>query len=840
MDLTTYKDDAPARPLTDIQSGLSEQQISEHISEGLINGVIDVPTKSVKQILKSNFFTLFNILNVILALMVIVVGRYKSALFLGLVFCNVFIGLIQELRSKKTIDKLSLLSAPRASVLRCGEITSVDIKDVLLDDIMILQAGNEICADCVVVDGEVEVNESLLTGEQDPIVKHIGDNMMSGSFIVSGYAKAQVTKIGQDNYASKISAGAKYIKKTNSEILRSVNGIIRLMTFIIIPLSMILLLKNLANIDGLKDFADVMETTVGQIIGMIPEGLVLLTTLVFAASVIRLAKHKTLVQDLYCIETLARVNVLCLDKTGTITTGSMQVDSIIPLTVDESEISLALSAMVGSLSDNNPTFNALKEAYVNNPNWKVLSIVPFSSARKFSAVSFDKHGSYIVGAGEFILKDKYSEIADVVAGYSAEGKRVLTLCHTNEQLTEDNLPSELTVLGLVLITDQIRPEAYETLAFFAEQGVDIKVISGDNPITVSKIASKAGLAGADKYVDASTLTTTEDLERAILNNKVFGRVTPDQKLAFVKILKKYGKTVAMTGDGVNDVLALKEADCSIAMASGSDAARNVSSLVLLDNNFASMPKVVAEGRRGINNLQRSSSLFLIKTIYATIFALLFVFIPYVYPFKPIQLTLISSALVGMPSVILALEPNREVIKGSFINNAITSALPGSLCVILTIMIMLVFANLKIPSIQFYGLDLVQQSTLATIILGMVMAQILYKICMPFSVLRSIVFTLAILSFITCILFFSGFFSINPVQQFNTQMIAIIIPILVLTYPFMILCRKIVSLYFEKSKFDLMEKLLEVSENISLATNKEAMLKLKSEEAKKLELPNKGK
>ena len=598
-------------------------------------------------------------------------GSPRNALFMGVILSNIVIGSFQGVRAKHTIDKLSLISAPKAVALRDGQRYTVKVEDVVLDDILIFGAGNQICADATVVGGECEVNESLLTGESDPIVKRPGDPLLSGSFVVSGTCSAQVEHVGAESYANKIAGDASYMKKRNSEIMNSIDFIVKIIGFAILPIGGVLFWKQFFVLgDTLQNS---VVSTVAAMVGMIPEGLVLLISLAFAVSVIKLSARKTLVQDMYCVETLARVDTLCLDKTGTITEGSMQVDDIVPLEGFTAEqMKEALKALVNTLEDSNPTFMAIKEWLADSPPppWKAAETVPFSSARKWSGAYFSGRGCYVMGAGEFVLGGAFGPYKARAEGYSKNGQRVLLLARADRSFDDKALPEGMKPMGLVLISDKIRKEAPRTLRFFADQGVDLKVISGDNAVTVANIARKAGLSNADKYVDATTLRTEEDVKRAVKEYAVFGRVTPQQKLSFVKALKEDGHTVAMTGDGVNDVLALKEADCSIAMASGSDAARTVSNLVLLDSNFASMPVVVQEGRRSINNLQRSSSLFLVKTIFSALIGVLFIFINYSYPFQPIQQTLISSLTIGVPSFILALEPNNDRLCGRFINNVI--------------------------------------------------------------------------------------------------------------------------------------------------------------------------
>ena len=753
--------------------GLSLQQVEQRVAQGLVNHHTEVPTKTIPQIIKGNVFTLFNLINVILAVLVLMVGSYKNVLFMGVIICNTLIGTFQEIRAKKTIDRLSLISAPRAKVLRDGVKEQIPVNELVLDDVMVLEAGNQVCSDAVVVSGECDVNESLLTGESDPVSKKPGDVLMSGSFIVSGTVHARVEHVGAENYAARISSGAKYIKKPNSEIMNSINLIIKVIGFIIIPLGAILFYKQIfvAN----QPFDEAIVSTVAAIIGMIPEGLVLLTSVVLAVSVIRLSQHKTLVQELYCIETLARVDVLCLDKTGTITEGDMQVEEVLPLgTASLEQAEQALAALVHSLDDSNPTFYALKDRYGEvECSWKSTALLPFSSAKKWSGAAFPQ-GSFVLGASEFILREGYEAIRPTVEQYSAQGSRVLLLARSSAAFRGKELPGQLEPMALILIGDKIRPEARKTLEYFDDQGVDLKIISGDNAVTVANIAKRAGLKEADRFIDASTLQTEEEVKAAAEQYSVFGRVTPQQKLQLVQALKEKKHTVAMTGDGVNDVLALKEADCSIAMASGSDAARNVSQLVLLDSNFASMPKIVAEGRRSINNIQRSSSLFLVKTIFSVILGLIFVFINHPYPFEPIQLTLINAVTIGIPSFFLALEPNKERIQGRFIYNVIRKSIPGALVVVLGVIASVVIGD-------YMQLTGDQISTVAALVTATAGFCVLYRVCKPFQLWRRLLFGALLCIFILALLLFRTLFAFEAP---TLHMLLLLLPQMLLCYPVM--------------------------------------------------------
>ena len=659
---------------TFLQNGLSTEQVKNQMLLGKQNGSPDTPTKTVGEIIRTNTLTFFNLVNVILGVLVLLTGSLKNCLFLGVIICNTVIGIFQEIRAKKVIDKLSLISAPKVTVLRDGESKELHSAEIVLGDLMLLTTGRQVCADCTVLEGECEVNESLITGESDPVLKRTGEELLSGSFIVSGNVRAEVIRVGADSFASKITAGAKYLKKPNSVMLRSLDRIIKAIAICIVPMAIGLFLN--AILVSEQETNRAVVSTVAALIGMIPEGLYLLASVVMAVSVIRLAAGKTLAQDMYCTETLARVDVLCLDKTGTITEGIMQVEGT-ELLQKDFPLDKAMTAFCGCICDDNPTFNAVKSHW-GCGNTKPLRTLPFSSARKWSGAEFQQ-GSFIFGAPEFVLKSGYEQIRRQCERAQREGLRVLLAACSKNKFNGHELPENITPAALIFIGDVIRQEAPDTLAYFRRQGVDVKIISGDNPVTVSRIARRAGVEKAEMAVDASTLNDDEIFEAA-RKYSVFGRVTPDRKLALVKALKAQGHTVGMTGDGVNDVLALKEADCSIAMQSGSDAAKHVSSLVLLDGNFASMPKVVAEGRRSVNNIQRSGTLFLTKTVYAFLLALIFVFLPLPYPFQPIQLTLISVTTIGIPSFFLALEPNTEIIKGQFIRNILRLAFPRGFAV----------------------------------------------------------------------------------------------------------------------------------------------------------------
>ena len=738
--------------------GLTTKEVNNLKNQGLVNYKTDVKTKTIGQICMTNFFTLFNFLNLALAFAIFFVGEYKNLLFMGVVICNTLISTIQEIRSKLTVDKISLLNEPTATVIRDGKEQKIDIYDIVLGEVIKLGPGNQISTDSKIIEGEILVNEALITGESEPETKKKGEELLSGSFVVSGHCYAETIHVGKDNYTAQISAEAKYLKKVNSEIMNFINRIIKYISIAIVPIGILLFIHQLG-LDG-NTFNQAVVNVVAALIGMIPEGLVLLTSTVLAISVIRLSKYNVLVQEIYCIETLARVDTICLDKTGTLTKGEMEVTKIIPLNMTNmKEITAALGKMSYHMDIDNQTMEAIHRKYAEPNDDKVEEIVPFSSAYKWSGISFEKE-SYILGAPEIVLKDK-KNIQKELENYTAEN-RVVLLAKSKQKLNK-KIPTDVYPIALVLINDKIRKEAKATLKYFKDEDVDIKLISGDNPKTVAGVAKKVGLENI-KYIDMSN--NNIPIENIVEEYNVFGRVKPDQKKQIILALKAKGHTVAMTGDGVNDVLALKEADCSVAMNSGSDAARNVSQLVLLDSNFASMPKVVSEGRRSINNLQRSSSLFLCKTTYATLLAIIFLFLAKSYPFIPIQLTLTSMVTIGIPSFILALEPNNERINGRIIINVLRKCLPTALTIVANILIIIALPEL-------FRLSKDEISTLAVILTGFTGFMLLYRISVPFNNLRRILFVSLISIFVFAIVFLKDLFSLTVLTP-NLVILALIL------------------------------------------------------------------
>lgn len=735
--------------------GLTSAQVEERVAEGAVNVDAGVKTRSIKRIAIENICTLFNAVNAILALFVLFTGSYKNMLFMVVIVCNTAIGIVQEIRSKRTTDKLSIVASSKATVLRDGQEVELPLDQLVRDDIIILGRGDQVPADAVVVSGTCDANESLLTGESDLIKKAEGDTLMSGSFVNAGTVHARLTHVGAESYAAKISAEAKQRKAINSEIMTSLNGIIKFVSILIFPVGAALFASEYFLLGTERNSA--ILSTVSALVGMIPEGLILLTSTVLAVAVVRLARHQVLVQQLYCIETLARVDTLCLDKTGTITSGKMEVATVEPVgQADPAELDAAFASIARADEDPNETAQAILEHYKNSavPTLPVARMVPFSSDKKWSGCVFEGGQAYVMGAAQFVLGEAFAQVEQQANALAADA-RVLLLARVDGFDADGNIQGTPTPLGFVAIHDQIRPTAAQTIAYFKEQGVDLKVISGDDPRTVSGIAAKVGIPNADHYVDATTLKTEEDIDRAIAENSVFGRVKPEQKKAFVLALQEKGHTVAMTGDGVNDTLALKASDCSIAMAAGSDAARNVAQLVLVDNDFASMPKVVAEGRRSINNLQRSASLFLVKTLLSITLAVLFIFMPWQYPFQPIQMTLISTFTIGIPSFVLALEPNRDRIRGRFLENVIVKSVPGAICAVVTIV------AVNIVGYEVLHIDYAHVSTLCVLLTSWIGVQLVVKLSWPLTPIRVGLLVVVIGGTVLGATFLHNLFGIEP-------------------------------------------------------------------------------
>ena len=657
--------------------GLTQAEVEARIADGQVNAIQDSSNRSVKDIVMGNTLTFFNFINIVLLALVLSVRSYKNMLFIFIIIANTLIGIFQEIKAKITLDKLKILTVSHVDVIRDGVKKSVTVSELVKDDVILLKSGGQIPADGVILDGEVDVNESLLTGESDSIHKTCGSKVLSGSFVTSGKAMCLLTEVGHDCYMEKLSSEAKQFKRYKTELQRNLDTILKFISIIIVPLGIILFAKQYW-ISG-STYEQAALDTVAAVLGMIPEGLVLLTSVALALGAVRLARRSTLVRELFCIETLARVDTLCLDKTGTITEGHLCVQGEESVKEDV-DLEQLMGRMVGALGDENETFQALRQHYKRNQSTNTKLVLPFSSERKFSGVVFEGEGTYLMGAYQFIFPQADPAVLEKIAEYASQGLRVLTVAHSPNEMTDYTLAEDFEIVGFVFMTDVVRKNAPDILGYFEEQGVDLKVISGDDPVTVAAIAARAGLKDADKYIDATTIHTDEEMEDAILKYSVFGRVTPKQKQQMVRLLKQNGRTVAMTGDGVNDVLALKDADVSIAMASGSEAAKNTANLVLLNSDFASLPHIVNEGRRVINNIKAAASMFLIKTGFSVLTALLTIIVGQNYPFQPIQLSVINGCAVAIPTMLLQLEPSFQKVNKHFFREVLRMSMPAAITI----------------------------------------------------------------------------------------------------------------------------------------------------------------
>ena len=748
-------------PLTRVQAdpgiGLSAEQVKERFACHADNYKVESSTMSVSDIVKSNVFTYFNLVFAIIAVLLSIVGAWRDMLFLPIIVANTCIGIIQEVHSKKVLDKLSILNAPQSVVIRDGKKAKISADKLVLDDVVEFTAGSQIPADAKVIDGELQVNESLITGESDEITKRAGDQLLSGSFVVSGKAYARLEKVGKDSYISKLTLQATKSKKgEQSEMIRSLDYLIMVMGIIIIPIGIALFVQSFIYNEG--TLHDSITGMVAAIIGMIPEGLYLLSSVAMAVSSVRLAQKKVLIHDMKCIETLARVNVLCVDKTGTITEPGMHVYEVELLDgVDEDATTKILADVVRAQNRDNATMEALQAHFTENGGMHAKEVFSFSSETKFSGAIMEDGKSYVIGAPEFVLRSQFEEYQEQIAEYSSKGYRVLVFGEYEGTLTKKPLTEPVVPMGFVMLANPIRKGAKETFTYFAENEVEIKVISGDNPLTVSVIAKEAGIANAERYVDASVLKTKSDYYNAVEEYTVFGRVTPNQKRMLVQALKAHKKTVAMTGDGVNDVLALKDADCSVAMASGSDAASNVSQLVLLDSDFSRMPSVVTEGRRVVNNIERTAALYIVKNIFSMLLAVFSVILLLDYPLEPTQVSLISMFTIGIPSFILALEPNKNPIRGHFLTNVLVKALPAGLTDFIVVSGLVIFC-------REFSVDLDCLSTSCTILVAIVGFMILYRIAKPMNVGHIIMMIGVIAGWLFCMLFVSKFFAITSISK----------------------------------------------------------------------------
>ena len=817
------------RKEADARQGLSKAEVDDRVARDAVNHAVGSASKSQKEIICSNIFTYFNLLFFIIAVMLIAVGSFRDLTFLPVIIANAAIGIFQELRSKKVLDNLTILNAPKNTVVRDGQEQVIAAEELVLDDIIILSAGNQIPADAVVLEGEVLVNEALLTGESDQITKKKGDELLSGSFIVSGECRARIDKVGSDSYIAKLTLEAKEMKDGEvSEMIRALDRLVKIVGIIIIPIGIILFSQQ--HFINETPIRESVTATVAAIIGMIPEGLYLLASVALAVSVMRLASQKVLVHNMKCIETLARVDVLCVDKTGTITDNTMTVKKVLPLrktvvkredslqkaqegTADTTEANsaeegiadqkqlagnvqkkqetqdkgsgvegsdteetpaftaeeaaafeLAVGDFAAAMATDNITMKAIKEYFRKRSGKRPEKVIPFSSATKYSGAVFED-GSYVLGAPEFILRESYEEYSSQIERWSRQGFRVLVFAEYPGTLTGEALTEPANPLGMILVANPIREKAPETFRYFAEQGVAIKVISGDNPVTVSEVAKEAGIANAESYVDASTLQDYEELYAAAKRYTVFGRVTPDQKRQLVSALKHMGHTVAMTGDGVNDVLALKDADCSIAMASGSDAASQVAQLVLLESDFSKMPSVVAEGRRVVNNIERTASLFLVKNIFSLFLSIFSIVLLVNYPLEPSQISLISMFTIGIPAFFMSLEPNTDRINGHFLSNVLFKALPGGLTDFLVVSCLYTFC-------MEFSVNETDVSTSCTVILAIVGLMILFKIASPMNRFHWILWFSMMGGLVYCIIFMRKIFAITSISRQSMMLLLV--------------------------------------------------------------------
>lgn len=767
--------------MADSEYGLNSQQVAERFEAGYDNREIAPPTKTVKEIILTNTFTYFNIVFFVLALCVILVGSWYNLTFMGVVVANTFVGIFQELKSKRTLDKMNLITSPKGTAVRQGETVTLKTTELVRDDIVIFSAGSQIFADAEVVSGQCHVNEALITGEADEIKKEPGDQLLSGSFVINGSCRARLTQVGADSYVSRLTIEAKKQQGAGEgEMMRTLSKLVKWIGILLIPLGAAMCFKEIYMLQ--RSVADGVVSTVAALVGMIPEGLYLLTSVALMTGILRLIRKKTLVHEMACIETLARVDTLCVDKTGTITENKMIVDDIHLLCPDryiEEDVRLIMRDYVAAFESDNDTMAALKKHFEGKAGQKALRTMPFSSAKKYGGVTFNEDETYLLGAPDVILGSRYGEFSEVVDSYSAKGCRVLLLTLYDWDLGDYPPRSEQLPIALILLANKIRSTAPETFKFFSEQGVDIKVISGDNHVTVSQVAHRAGIPGAEKCVDARTLDTDKKLNAAAAEYTVFGRVTPEQKRKLVKALKKAGRTVAMTGDGVNDVLALKEADCSVAMASGSDVACRASNIVLLNSDFSSMPSVVMEGRRVINNIERSASLFLVKNIFSFLLAVITLCVTLPYPLTPSQLSLVSCLTIGIPSFILALEPNNSMIKGRFLRNVLYRALPAAITDLFMILGVLMFQlAFDVPE------DMV--STVCALIMGAVGLMMLYRTGYPLNWLRRLLLGSMTALFILALIFAPELFTITAL---DFRSILVLVVFVMLSIPtFWALCR----------------------------------------------------
>lgn len=765
-------------------AGLTDDEVLLRKKQGLVNEAQEKITKTNGQIIRDNVCTLFNAFNLAIGICLALVGAWTNMFYLLIILLNITIGIYQEMHAKKLVENLSIISALKADVIRNSKECEISVEELVLDDIIVLCAGKQICADSIVINGEVEVNESLLTGEVEPVLKKNGDILLSGSFIVSGKCCAKVENVGTDNFAAKLAHGAKKHKRINSELLRSMRKVTKFTSFFIVPIGIILFIQAYYLRFETLDHSVIYSSA--ALLGMLPKGLVLLTSITLAAGIIKLSKKKILVQELHCIETLAHVDMLCLDKTGTITEGKMRVsdiyainDNIMPFSIEQ-----AMSCFVGAMEDNNATFAALKEFFPENHIYKPVSRTPFSSQRGWSGVTFESVGTLILGAPEVLIDYEESLPPNELTEMQKSGKRILCLAYSTEEIINNKLP-KVSLTAAIGLSDPIRKNAKEALEFFKTEGVKVKIISGDNPMTVSSIAKQAGLLEYDSYVDLSQIRTEEELYSAAEEFSIFGRVTPNQKRRLIKVFQEKGYTVAMTGDGVNDALALREADCSIAMASGSDAAKQVSQLVLINSDFTSLPDVVMEGRRVVNNISRVAGIFFIKTIYSVLLSIFSVLTSTSFMFIPIQITLIDLVIEAYPSFFMSFEPDHKRIRGTFLESVINRALPFGLVILCGVLIISFLA----PVMQISKLE---ATSIMYYLTGFVSVLALIKANRPFNALRLFLCITSAVGFFAAAYLFAGILSLQPL---GTEPLIVLICLAVSSIPLSMLFSYIVNKLF---------------------------------------------
>ena len=779
-----------------IHDGLNEEQILQRQEQGLTNKSKKKYSKSYLQIFAGNIFTIFNLLGFIVFIALINVGTSLPNFFFVIFYiANALIGIIQEIRAKRCTDKLAILSSNTTTVIRNGQSLTIPSTNIVLDEIFVLELGNQIPTDCIIIEGELEVNESLLTGESIPVKKRCGEHLLAGSFVISGKCYCKAEYVGEDNYVEKLSAKAKQYKKPKSEIMNSISKLIKFISFAIIPIAIAFMVKS-ALYDG--NIKHAIEGTSTVVIGMIPAGMFLLTSVALAIGIIKLAKHNTLVQDLYSLEMLARVDTICFDKTGTITDGNMSVSKYVELHAYEN-VNEIVSSMLGTLQDNNLTAKALDNYFGNKVEYKAINKIPFNSTKKLCAVEFENLGTFSFGAPEFVLpKEEYLKIKEQINAYASQGFRVLLLAKSPNSIIEEQLPTDFIPLGLILIVDSIRSDAVETIKWFKDNGVSVKVISGDNPVTVAEVSKRVGVVGAEKFISLEGLSDKEVFDCA---NKytVFGRVTPEQKAILIKALKSDGHVTAMTGDGINDILALKESDCAITVAEGSDAARNVSHLILMNNNFNSMPKVVYEGRRVINNVESSASLFLMKTFFTMLMAIIILFLPNVhaYPFQLSQMIMLEVFIIGLPAFFLSMQPNDSLIQGKFITYVLKKSIPAAIVMTISVLIIEI---VKITVGTFPQNDYEIYKTMQVFALTLAGLINLLITCRPFNRYRTILFassTLIVLSVIILSMFgivpiLNGIFACMIPFKMYWHHILLLIGIVIIDVPLLIMLQYIES------------------------------------------------